>query len=236
LLRGAATGIPAVQRLAGLIPTPALPERALEALAQQPTTRALAAMLVSWRNPYGAVLLTEAARAKPDLLCLELALDRAFAKRAGAAAGRQHELREFVAETIDLQNINAALVLARGLTATDIEAAFLPGGRHVGLASFVRAASAPVAGAALQSLQRDIHHPVLADALRAAAGPASMERAALRARVRAWARRALAAPLGPAPILAYVLRLRAEAMDLLTVAWRLSLGMTPQGAAEMVSP
>ena len=48
LLRGAVRAAPPEERLAGLIPTPGLPERALAELAGQPTPGAIAALLTAW--------------------------------------------------------------------------------------------------------------------------------------------------------------------------------------------
>ena len=71
MLRGAVHGASAEQRLGGLIPTPALPERALGELARQPTPGAVAALLAAWGSPYGPALLPDAAAVHPDLLALE---------------------------------------------------------------------------------------------------------------------------------------------------------------------
>jgi vacuolar-type H+-ATPase subunit C/Vma6 len=237
MLRGAAAGVPAEQRLAGLIPTPSLPERALEALAAQPAAAAVSAMLLSWQNPYGAALQAEATRAKPDLQSVESVLDRTYAQRARRAAGRSGELRRFVAETIDSQNVQAAFVLAHGSASAASDAAFIDGGRSIERATFTRAASEPVPAAALLRLRREVRDPVLIEALQTASSPAGFERAALRARTRYWRRRARVQPLGAAPVLAYVLRLRAEAMDLRTIAWGLALGaMASADSFAAVSP
>ena len=86
MLRGAVQHAPADTRLAGLVPTPALPERALRELANQPTPAAVAALLTAWRNPYGSALLAAASVAQPDLFTLEILVNRTFAQRATRAA------------------------------------------------------------------------------------------------------------------------------------------------------
>jgi vacuolar-type H+-ATPase subunit C/Vma6 len=235
LVRGVVAGVRPEERVAGLLPTPALPERALAELARQPTAGALAALLVAWGNPYGSAILPLAAHAKPDLLRIEHALDASFAERAGGAARRSAALRAFVEETIDLENIAAALVLAGARTAPEADAVFRAGGRHVTRAAFLRAAAAPGAAAALQQLEADVTDPLWSRVLRGARGPGGVERAALRERVRVWRRRAIAAPLGAAPVLGYVLRLRAEALDLRTIAWAHALGVRIDAAEALVS-
>jgi vacuolar-type H+-ATPase subunit C/Vma6 len=235
LVRGAAAGVATGDRLAGLLPTPTLPERALEALAQQPTAGAIAALLVAWGNPYGSAVLAAAMRAKPDLLGVELALDALFVSRAGAAAGRNRALRDYVAEVIDLENICAALVLAEVQAADSASDTFRPGGRYVTRQTFLRAVAIPGAPAAMELLEADILHPLWARVLREASGPASVERAALRGRVRAWRARAIMAPVGAEPILYFVLRLRAEALDLRAIAWSYALGVRSTETGAMVS-
>jgi V/A-type H+-transporting ATPase subunit C len=234
LLRGAVGGVPAEHRLAGLIPTPSLPERALEELAAQPSAAGIAAMLVSWKHPYGAALHAEAAKSRPDLQRVENVLDRTYAQRARRQADGNEELRAFVSETIDIQNLLAVLVLA-GSNAAAAANGFIDGGRHVSRELFAQAVGEPVPAAALLRLRRDVRDPVLGDALKRAEGAGGVERAALRARARAWRRRARVRPLSAAPVLSFVLRSRAEAMDLRAIAWRLTLGGARE-RFETVSP
>ena len=113
VLRGAASGSSAEFRLAGLIPTPALPERALMELSRRGDVAAVTAQLVVLDNPYGAALTEEASRQHPDLLRLEAALNRAFAARAHAAGARgDAPMREFVGALLDVENLWTALALA----------------------------------------------------------------------------------------------------------------------------
>jgi hypothetical protein len=109
LVRGAVERAPAELRIAGLVPTPALPERALAELARAPTPAAVAALLVAWQHPYGLPLAARARSPQPDLYALELALGRAAAARLTAVAHRVGGfLAAFIHETIDLD------ALARG--------------------------------------------------------------------------------------------------------------------------
>ena len=87
LVRGAVARIPAERRLFGLLPTPALPVRALEELAALPTVEEIAALLALWRHPFAGAV--EAAKgAEPDLPAMDRALAAAARARAEAAARR----------------------------------------------------------------------------------------------------------------------------------------------------
>jgi vacuolar-type H+-ATPase subunit C/Vma6 len=55
---------------------------------------------------------------------------------------------------------------------------------------------------------------------------ALLEDAVLRARIRELARSSRTEPLGPAPLLAYALRVRAETLDVQRIIWGRTLGMS----------
>jgi vacuolar-type H+-ATPase subunit C/Vma6 len=115
LLRGALQSAPAAARVAGLIPTPSLPERALTELARQASPSAVVALLVVLRHPDAARLAPIVAKAQPDLFAIEVALLQGFAARAGAAASRgDRVLREYVSDLVDVGNAQTALLLAGG--------------------------------------------------------------------------------------------------------------------------
>lgn len=224
LLRGTVQGAAPELRLSGVIPTPSFPERALQELARQTTPGAVAALLVTWRHPYGPALLPEAAGAHPDLLRLEHLLNRCFAARALAAAPRG-PLADFVRDTIDLENGLAAIVVAgQGREAAPDEA-FLAGGRALTRAAFRRAAAAADAPGAARRVAETMGAPFR----RFADDPGAIEAAVLRQRIRALTRAARLEPLGPAPLLAYVLRLRGEVLDLRRLIWGTALG-APEAA------
>lgn len=238
LLRGAAAGAPPDDRLAGLLPTAALPVRALGELARQSTPGDVAALLVTWGNPYGSALLPEAGAAVPDLLKLEIQVNRTFAGRALRAArraSRRGPLVEYVHETIDLENAAAALVLAAGARDLVPRDHFLPGGRRLTMAAFEEAIVAGEGPAAAHRLADAFAGTPIAGALeRAGTDPAGLERALLRARIALRRGAARAAPLGPAPVLLYALRLRAQVLDLQRIIWGVALG-APALAASLVS-
>lgn len=221
LCRGALEGAAPELRLAGLIATPALPERALEELARLRSPAAVAATLVMWKHPYGSVLTPAAEGIRPDPGLIEYALDGAFADRALRAARRSGELTDYVRETIDLENIGGALAIA-GVAGA--EPRFLAEGAHVDESSYLRAARTDSAMAALVSLQADLRRTPLGAPLREVRTVMELEAKMLAWRMRAWRTRAILAPQGPAPVLAYVLRLRAEVLDLRSTAWSLAFG------------
>jgi vacuolar-type H+-ATPase subunit C/Vma6 len=227
ILRGAAQGVAAEQRMAGLLPTPALPEKALLELARLPSVAAVASLLSAWRHPYGPNLGAEARRSHPDLLKLETVLSSTFAERALRAARTDgaDALLGYARQVVDLDNVMTALVLAgpdRSVTPKDV---FLPGGSRVTIDRFERAiATGRFAGAA-EDLAAAFSGTLLAPALRTAADdPGSVERALLDAQIRMLAAQARTDALGPAPVLGYALRLRAQVMDLRRIIWGLALG------------
>jgi vacuolar-type H+-ATPase subunit C/Vma6 len=231
MLRGAVQGATPEERLGGLIPTPALPERALGELARLPTTGAVAALLAAWGSPYGLALLPEATAAHPDLLTLEYRLSRAFVIRAlqGARAARSRQLVEFVRDTVDLENAGTAFVLAGTERETSPGLAFLDGGRRLPLAAFLDAAAAPDAQEAGRRLAAAFRPDPMAATLEHHAGdPAALEEAILRQRIVTLHARAWWDPMGPAAVLGYILQLRAEVLDLRRTIWGVALRVPPR--------
>jgi len=225
MLRGAVQHAPAEARLAGLLPTPQLPERALGELAAQPTPARVAALLAAWHNPYAPSLVPVAGAAEPDLLDLELAINRTFAARATSAARGTQLLRGFVAESIDVENAVTALVLAGRTTDLVPRETFLPGGARVSIVDFERAVERGNAADAGIMLAAAFAATGLARVFeRAGADLATVETAALEARINALKHVVRVQPLGPAPVLLYALRLRAETMDLQRIIWSVALG------------
>jgi vacuolar-type H+-ATPase subunit C/Vma6 len=227
LLRGAAQGAAAAERLAGLIPTPTLPERALSELANQPTPARVAALLVAWRHPYGSPLLAASSGAQADLFRLEIALSREFAARALAAVRRRGaSLERYVRESIDLENAATVLVLAEQGEDTTPKDAFIEGGARLGVADFERAAATASPMPAARILARILTGAPAEVLERVAGGGDSgrLEPELLRARIRSLVRAARLDPLGPEPFLIYALRLRAQMLDVRRIMWGLVLG------------
>lgn len=225
ILRGAIRGAAADARLSGLIPTPGLPERVLAELARQPTAAAVAALLSAWRHPYGAVLAKAAGAGQPDPFALDVALDRAFAARALAAARRTGgDLLAFVRESVDLTNALTALVLAvagRDVVPKDV---FLSGGERITITVFEEAIALGEPGAAGMRLARGFAPGALAEPFRHLTRDfTDLEEELLRVRIRAIARRTRLSPLGPGPVLWFALRLRAQVIDLQRIVWGAAL-------------
>ncbi|MGE5141846.1 MAG: V-type ATPase subunit [Acidobacteriota bacterium] len=229
IIRGAARGAATEARLSGLIPTPALPERALEELARQASVAAIATLLQVWHNPYGLALAPLARTAQPDSFAIDLVLDRTFAARAlSAARPAGAELLGFVRETVDVANATTAIVLSSAGKDLTPKEAFLPGGDRVSIVAFEEAAAAGGPVAAGGRLARTFAPGPLSSAFRdLAADPDALEDEVLRIRVRALALRVRLAPLGPAPALWFALRLRAQVIDLQRIAWGAALAAPP---------
>ena len=230
ILRGAAQGAAPELRLAGTIPTPSLPERALAELARLPDPGSVAALLAVWGHPYGAPLLDEARPPHPDLLRLEVALERTFAARALAAA-RGRGLRAFVREEIDLGNAWSASLLAGEGDETPPADCFVEGGDRLDREAYRYVAAAAGEAEARRRLAKAFSGSPLAAAFRGPGDPAGLEHAALAARLAAWRSASRLDPLGPALLLVYVLRLRAETADLRRAVWGRALGVPPRALA-----
>lgn len=236
ILRGAAAGAASEARLAGLVPTPSLPERLLEELAARPTPKDVAALLAAWGHPFGPAALRAASVEHPDLFRFELEIDRVFAARAVAGARRGGPvLRAFVADTIDYANLGAALVLAAGESEQPPASAFLPGGRRLTRERFLEAVAAgPDAGAKLAAA---FAPDEVAGLLGRHAGDAGgLERGLLALRIRRLRALARTDPLGSAPLLAYFLRVRAEQENLRLLLWGAALGAPGALRSEWLVP
>jgi vacuolar-type H+-ATPase subunit C/Vma6 len=227
MVRGAVQRAAAELRLSGLIPTPALPERALEELSRQPTPGAVAALLSAWHHPLAPALLPGATRPEPDLLQLEVALNRTFAERALKAArrtGRRSILTRYVQRVIDLENAYTALVLSEEKDARLAEH-WVQGGRDVTATLAERAVATGTVAAASRTLAEAFAGTRLRDVFAEPdANPAGLELAVLHALIAELRGQARTDPASPAFLLGYALRLRAEVLDLRRVVWGLSLG------------
>jgi vacuolar-type H+-ATPase subunit C/Vma6 len=203
LIRGAAAGIGSEARLAGLIPTPALPERLLRELAERLRIPEQAAVLLAAGHPYGSPILAAAGTGQPDLFALELVLARTFAERAlrGARRGGRF-LLEYVGDVIDADN-----------------------SRRMTRERFGEAARAPTPQDAAHVLAEALgDRTVGALLVRHAADPAALESALEENLTTRLRRESRLDPLGPAPLLLYCARLRRQTAALSDLVWRLDLG------------
>jgi vacuolar-type H+-ATPase subunit C/Vma6 len=225
LLRGAAEGAPPEVRLTGLIPTPSLPERILRELAEQTDIRDQAVLLVAAGHPTGSAVLEAVAEREPDLFRVEIAIARVLADRATRGTHRAGTfLREHVAGLIDRDNARAALILAATGDDEPVAPLFLAGG-HLQLEEFERAIATGDPASAAGVLGRTRGAGGIADLLlRYAASPGALEAAVEEDVVGALRRQARHDPLGPAPVLLFLHRIRRQSAALGRLIWGADLG------------
>jgi vacuolar-type H+-ATPase subunit C/Vma6 len=230
LCRGAIAGVAPDARLAGLVPTPSLPIRALEQLAHAGDIAGIAALLVTWRHPFGSALAAEARRQRPDLLQMEMTLVRTFAARANdAARASDAAMHRFVERIIDLENVRAALVIAEHPTDVEPGSVFVAGGRVVTVDDLRLAATSRARADVVARLAPRFAGTPLAAALVADGRPA--DDSVLDALVAEFRRLAIREPLSTAPMILFVLGQRAELRALMRIVWSVSLGV-PRSAIE----
>lgn len=225
--RGAVAGTPAARRLAGLVPTPALPERALAALAALPTVDGIAALLSAWRHPFARDLAWVTAGGPPDLLAIERTLGRAALGSAVRAAARSgcRALGVLVAEAIDLENVAQALILVRAGERSAPAEWFLPGGSLLTLEEFTDAVGSKASDATELRLAKVFAGTPYARAIsEGATDPARLETEFLRQRIALLTERVRVAPLEPITTLWVACRLRAQVIDLQRIVWTIALG------------
>jgi len=130
LLRGAAEGAAPERRLRGLVPTPTLPRRALQEMAGAGAPEVLTERLRDEGHPLAEALAGTAATAPASsgLFEAEMALDRAFARRATSAASPDSDLRDFAARRVDRANAWTLLEAGRSAGERDPEGLRMPGG------------------------------------------------------------------------------------------------------------
>jgi hypothetical protein len=226
MLRGTAARAPAARRLAGLIPTPTLPERALETLADAPTASEVTGHLAAWHHPFAAPLRDELGVAEPDLFRLEVVLARVVAAEAVRAAGRSGDpdLRRHVEESIDLENLAGALCLAAGHADVDPGELFLEGGHALGRAAYLEVIASGSGEAALRRLVAALAGSGWESCLRRPAGHEELESCLRRRQLQAVTRRVRERPVGPLAVIHFGLRLEDQVVELQRLIWTAALG------------
>lgn len=230
MVRGAAAGAAAELRMAGLIPTPRLPERLLRELARQARVPSIASLLVSWLHPLGAPLLAAAPVGEPDLFGAERALATAHLqalRRTARHAG--HDLRAWVEETIDLENVRTVLQLATRVKHDEVLAMLHPGGR-VPLDRLADAARADSPENMLAALAALLGGALGATLRRHGGDPVVADDALLAARIARLRDVARQDPVHASSVLLYALRLRAQVTLIRQAIWRQALGGAPASA------
>jgi vacuolar-type H+-ATPase subunit C/Vma6 len=235
LCRAIVTSAPLEERTCGLLPTPTLPSDALEELARQSRLRDIAALLMSWENPYGSALMTEAMRPHPDLFVAQLAMARAYAARALADSSDANDAIQHHARTqIDAENARVAIAAASGALAHHAGSLFIEGGELINRGEFNAVLVMPIDEVRAR-LARLFAGTVLAPLVpeRGPDGDVAM----LTAQLRELHRTVRADPLSLATVLEFVLRLRAEVQDLSRIIWGISLRVPRRRIiAGMVTP
>jgi len=228
MVRGATAGAAAELRLAGLIPTPRLPERLLKELARQSSVKSVAALLVAWQHPLGPGLLAAATAEEPDLFAAERALGAAHLAALETASKEVGSgLRAWTAETIDLENLRTALQLATRVSADELTASLHAGG-GIPRAWIGKAAGLEALDARVEALAALVPAGPIPDALRRYGIDAvQIDDALLAARLTVLHRRARLDPLQAVTVLQFALRLRAQVIVIRQAIWRLALGGVP---------
>lgn len=237
LIRGAAAGSAPDARLAGTLPTTSLPLRALEELARQTSLQALHALLAAWGNPYSVVLKEVESPEHPDLLRVEVRLGRLFAQRALEAAHAEHALSAYVRETVDLENVWTAVLLAGDGGDVAPSDCFITGGERITRAIFEHAAAAPDRPEACGRLARAFgSRPVGRALARGSLRLAELDDIMLAARLTEYRAVARLDPLSSVPLLAFALALRSEARMLSRLVWGVALGIPASALAIEAAP
>jgi hypothetical protein len=197
----------------------ALPRPLREQLERADDLAEFARALRRARSAYAQPIARALAEHGQDAPALERALDRAFSSRACRAAARLGgRLRAWVADAIDLENAWDALV-GGGLAFVEGGAQLSPQ-QHAQIAAEAsergrrRRLSRVFAGTSLSKVFEDPEVPLPA-----------LEGRAMAARIADERRAARLDPIGAAPILEFVMRLRAERADLRRINWGIAQGL-----------
>jgi vacuolar-type H+-ATPase subunit C/Vma6 len=171
---------------------------------------------------------------------LDLLLNTTFAKLAARAIRRaplgnaaRRDLRAWIHGIIDIENAFTALQLAGQHVSLDPMQFFVPGGRAVDRLAFASAIAGGNIGAAISILERALRATAYAPVFKSL-GTQPIEDVALAAELRGAKAAARRSPLGAAPLIAFLTRLRAEVRDVRGIIWRVALG-APADASEMVT-
>jgi vacuolar-type H+-ATPase subunit C/Vma6 len=174
-------------------------------------------------------------------LRLDLALNREFARRAAAAVKRaplgnaaRRDLRLWVQNIIDFENAFTAIQLAAQRSSTDATHFFVTGGHIIDSKTFAAVAAAGSSTGALALLGDALRNSTIAPVF-AALSTRPVEDAALDAELRRTSAAARRSPLGAAPIIAFLTRLRAEILDVRQLIWRVALGAPPAASGDLVT-
>ena len=225
ILRGAEQGTASEVRMAGLVPTTNLSERALQTLSGQPTPADVVRMLVLWSHPFGAPLVGAASGSRPSLFEIEVALQRAFACRASAHA---HEgggqLVEYVEQVVDVMNAWSALLHFVERDPSIVDLTFVEGGRWLARDVFRKLMSLETIRDLEKRLAWVLRKSALASAFRDESDDlVELESTVARAQINWQNRAARVDPGGAAPLIGFAIELRAEVLNLRRIIWGVAL-------------
>jgi vacuolar-type H+-ATPase subunit C/Vma6 len=225
ILRGAQQGTATEVRMAGLIPTTSLPERALLTLAGQPTPTDVIRMLALWNHPLGIPLVAAASGPHPSLFEIEVELQRAFARRASARAHQGgSQLVEYVEQVVDVMNTWSALLHFVERDPAIVDMTFVEGGRWISRDVFHKLMTLETRPQVEKRLAWELRKSALGNAFQGEIEDlAQLEGSMLRAQID-WQNRAVRVdPSGAAPIIGFAIELRAEVVNLRRIIWGVAL-------------
>lgn len=114
ILRGQARGVSAEEILRALVPAGELKEAELRELVKQPTIRATAELMLTWRLPYGGALARALRLSGGDLAGVETELHQSRFRDALCGLGRDADdllVREMLQTEIDVENLSLLIRL-----------------------------------------------------------------------------------------------------------------------------
>lgn len=218
VLRGLVSGASPAEILSSLVPTGLHDEAALEEMCRQADPRALAELMVTWREPLGRPLLRAlpSFREPRDLAILESALDRCWFEQAAKrlreiqpSSPGEDALSLFVSLSVDTTNLMTVLKEVEDrIVPVNRDRNLLPGGRIFDRNTLDRIRASPTLAEALQEAGRSLFRRPLAALPAPAEGIpflAVVERQLERVLLRASRGLARVDPLGWGPLVSFLL-------------------------------
>jgi len=221
ILRGFVSGASPAEILSSLVPTGLHDEAALEEMCRQADPRALAELMVTWREPLGRALLRAlpSFREPRDLAILESALDRCWVEQAAKrlreirpsfpGADGEDALSLFVSLSVDTINLMTALKAVEDrIVPLDRDRYLLPGGKIFDRNTLDRILASPTLAEALEEAGKSLfRRPISALPAPPVGVPflSVVERQVDRVLLRALRGLSRVDPLGWGPLVCYLL-------------------------------
>lgn len=230
ILRGKVSGASPAEILSSLVPTGLHDEAALEEMSRQADPRALAELMVTWREPWGRPLLRAlpSFRGPRDLAILESALDRCWIEQAtkllreirpcSPGADGEDALSLYVSLSVDTINLMTVLKEVEDrIVPVNRDRNLFPGGRIFDENTLDRIRASPTLAEALREAGRSLFLRPLAALPPPAEGVpylAVVERQLDRVLLRASRNIARVDPLGWGPLVSFLLEKLREVRNL----------------------